>query len=301
MKLITLLTLLSVPLTATSLPPRAAPNTNTTAPITITKVTPSYWRATFSTPPFNIQTTAWFSALYTLISDLSTDSNVKVIVFDSSVPDFYIAHFDLVDAVDAELANGLWLNITRLINLPVLSIAAVRGIARGGGAEFAAALDIRFASKEKAVFGQLEVALGVIPGGGGISLLPRLVGRNRAMEIVLGSQDFDADTAAAYGWVNRAVPDEQFDEFVDGFARRVASFDKDAIKAAKGIINKRAGFPTVEEQAEDWETGSGLLSTANVQARVAKLGELGLQKDVGFEMDVANRLMDVQGEGPWSV
>ncbi|OAG05820.1 enoyl-CoA hydratase/carnithine racemase, partial [Paraphaeosphaeria sporulosa] len=261
--------------------------------ITLTKVTPSYWRASFSSPPFNIQTNAWYTALYTLITDLTTDPAVKVVVFDSSVPDFYIAHFDLLSPVDNSLIDGFWPNITQLANLPVLSVAAVNGIAHGGGAEFAAAMDVRFASREKAVFGQLEVGLGSLPGGGGLSLLPRLVGRSIALEIVLGGQDFDADTAAAYGWVNRAIPDAEFDGFIDTFARRVSSFDKSAILEAKRIINKRAGYPTVDEQAEDWNAALGLLATPNVQARVAKMVELGLQKDTDYELNVAEKLLDV--------
>ncbi|KAL1612201.1 hypothetical protein SLS60_000425 [Paraconiothyrium brasiliense] len=292
MKLSIFLSLLATPLMVLSL--ALSIDTNTTIPITVTKVSPFYWRATFSSPPFNIQTNAWYTAIYDLISDIAADPVVKVIVFDSSVPDFYIAHFDLLRTVDSELVDGLWSNVTRLANLPVLSIAAVRGIAHGGGAEFAAAMDVRFASKEKGVFGQLEVGLGSLPGGGGISLLPRLVGRSRALEIVLGAQDFDADTAAAYGWINRAVPDAHFEEFVDTFASRVASFDKEAIVEAKRIINERSGFPTVEEQAEDWKAALGLLSTFKVQTRLAKLVELGLQTDVDFEVHAADRLMEVQ-------
>ncbi|KAL5374870.1 hypothetical protein DPSP01_011622 [Paraphaeosphaeria sporulosa] len=297
MKLPTIFTLLAFPLSALSLTSTAT--LNTTSPITLTKVTPSYWRASFSSPPFNIQTNAWYTALYTLITDLTTDPAVKVVVFDSSVPDFYIAHFDLLSPVDNSLIDGFWPNITQLANLPVLSVAAVNGIAHGGGAEFAAAMDVRFASREKAVFGQLEVGLGSLPGGGGLSLLPRLVGRSIALEIVLGGQDFDADTAAAYGWVNRAIPDAEFDGFIDTFARRVSSFDKSAILEAKRIINKRAGYPTVDEQAEDWNAALGLLATPNVQARVAKMVELGLQKDTDYELNVAEKLLDVQGEGPW--
>lgn len=298
MKITTVLPLFAAALSAFSLPTNG---TNTTAPITITKVNPGYWRATFSSPPFNIQDNAWFSAFYSLISDLETDPDVKVVVFDSNVPDFYIAHFDLLNPVDTENVNNLWPNVTRLINLSVLSIAAVRGIARGGGAEIAAAMDVRFGSREKAVFGQLEVGLGTLPGGGGSSLLPRLVGRSRALEIILGSQDFDADTAAAYGWINRAIPDVGFVEYVDAFARRVASFDKAAIAQAKRIINKRAEYPTVEEQAEDWSAALNLFSVPNTQARVAKLAALGLQQDVDFELHIADSITELQGDAPWNV
>ncbi|HEX4785096.1 MAG TPA: enoyl-CoA hydratase/isomerase family protein [Candidatus Sulfotelmatobacter sp.] len=114
----------------------------------------------------------------------------------------------------------------RLAQCKVLSIAAVRGRARGGGSEFAMACDIRFASREKAIFGQPEVGCGLIPGGGALERLPLLIGRSRAIEIVLGSHDFDADMAERYGWINRAIPDAQIDGFVANFVRRILSFDK---------------------------------------------------------------------------
>jgi enoyl-CoA hydratase/carnithine racemase len=129
--------------------------------ITTTKVTPSYWRATFCDPPVNIEGTAFFEDFYALIDQIAADSNVKVVVFDSAVPDFWMAHFDIINPVPSDLImTSYWGNITRLANLPVLTVAAIRGIARGGGAEIAAALDVRFASKEKAVLGHIEVGLG---------------------------------------------------------------------------------------------------------------------------------------------
>ena len=120
-----------------------------------------------------------------------------------------------------------------------MTIASIRGRTRGGGAELAAACDMRFASLERAIFGQPEVGAGLLPGGGGIERLPLLVGRARALEIILGSDDFDAATAAAYGWINRALPDAELDDFVDTLARRIASFDKAALSEAKRLINRR--------------------------------------------------------------
>jgi enoyl-CoA hydratase/carnithine racemase len=290
---------------------------NATIPIITTKVTPSYWRATFANPPFNLEDNAWFASFYTLVDNIANDPDVKVVVFDSSAPEFYIAHFDIINPVLPDYINGIWSNLTLLANLPVLTIAAVRGIARGGGAELAAALDIRFASKEKAKFGQIEVAYGQLPGGGGMSLLPRLVGRSRALEIVLGAEDFDAETAAHYGcksllalWplllrfgsgINRAIPDDKFKEFVDSYAHRVSSFDKFAIAEAKRIINKRSIYPTIEEQKEDWNAFLQTLSQPNVQARVAKAIELGLQSDLDYELHVDQKIMELVGEGPWNV
>jgi len=126
------------------------------------KVTPAYWRATFSSPPFNIQSTSFLQDLYALVDRIEADPEVKVVVFDSSSPDFWIAHFDAQPGnVPAELTTEIfWGNISRLAHLPVLTVAAIRGICRGGGAEFSAALDVSFASKERAVFAQPEVGGG---------------------------------------------------------------------------------------------------------------------------------------------
>ena len=137
----------------------AATATNSTTRIVTTKVTPSYWRATFANPPFNTLDNAWYDALYKLIDQIANDSEVKVVVFDSSAPDFYLAHSEIVHPVLQEYHATLWGNITRLVNLPVLTVAAVRGIVRGGGAEFISSLDIRFGSR-KAIFGQIEVGTG---------------------------------------------------------------------------------------------------------------------------------------------
>lgn len=129
--------------------------------IITTKVTPSYWRATFSCPPLNIQGLAFFQDYYALIDQIEADSDVKVVVFDSSAPDFWLDHFDVLNYVPPELTwNSYWGNVTRLANLPVLTVAAIRGITSGGGAEIAASLDIRFGSKEKAIIGQPEVSIG---------------------------------------------------------------------------------------------------------------------------------------------
>jgi enoyl-CoA hydratase/carnithine racemase len=129
--------------------------------IVTTKVTPSYWRATFSCPPLNIQGLAFFQDYYALIDQIEGDSDVKVVVFDSSAPNFWLNHFDVLNTVPPELSwDSYWGNVTRLANLPVLTVAAIRGITRGGGAEIAASLDIRFGSKEKAIIGQPEVSIG---------------------------------------------------------------------------------------------------------------------------------------------
>lgn len=136
-------------------------NATCSTPITTTKVNPSYWRATFSCPPLNVEGLAFFQAYYTLINEIEADPNVKVVVFDSSVPGFWLDHFDVLKNVPPELSwDVYWSNVTRLYNLPVLTVASIRGIATGGGAEIAATLDVRFGSREKAKFSQTEVSVG---------------------------------------------------------------------------------------------------------------------------------------------
>ncbi|KAI1822649.1 ClpP/crotonase-like domain-containing protein [Xylaria intraflava] len=277
------------------------PNATTSA-ITLSKVSPAYWRATFSNPPFNAQGTAFYEDLYSLIDQLANDTEVKVVVFDSNVEKFWISQEDLLNPTPSDLVNETyWGNMTRLANLPVVTVAAIRGIARGSGAEFAAALDIRFASKEKGIIGHPEVGLGSLPGGGGLHLLPILTNRGRAMEIVLGADDFDADTAALYGWINRAVPDAQFDDFVDGFARRVAAWDRYALAAAKKIINQDTRFPTAEQVASDYTAYSAAVSRKVVIERTCAIIAAGLQTNETFEINAANELLLFSGPGPWPV
>ncbi len=139
----------------------AAVSTCNTNFIVTTKVTPSYWRATFSCPPLNIQGLSFFEEYYALIDQIEADSDVKVVVFDSSAPNFWLNHFDVINSIPPDLTwSSYWGNVTRLVNLPVLTVAAIRGITRGGGAEIAASLDVRFGSKERAIIGQPEVSLG---------------------------------------------------------------------------------------------------------------------------------------------
>src|SRR4029077_15852586 len=128
-----------------------------------------------------------------------------------------------------------------------------------GGCEFALACDLRFASREKAIFGQPEVGFGLIPGGGALERLPLVVGRSRAIEIVLGADDFDADTAERYGWINRAVPDAELDGYVANFVRRVLSFDSQALTTAKAILN-HTGLP-IEDQLRSTQATFGATLT----------------------------------------
>lgn len=255
----------------------------------ITKHNSGFWRATFNSPPLNLFNTETFLSLLHLVEQLESDRDVKVVVFDSSIADYYIALFDLVNGFDT-LPNGktlfdVWPQfVLRFAQLPVLTVACIRGRARGIGSEFLQACDIRFASRELAILGQPEVGAGLVLGGGGLEWVHRHVGRSRALEIVLGSEDFDATTAELYGWVNRAVPDTELDSFVEKFCLRVASFDKKPLVKAKGLINERAGLPQTTDMAA---SGGAFLECANfpeTQARGALLTQRGLQEAGDVEL-----------------
>src|ERR1700733_10755216 len=218
---------------------------NALTQFTVTDVTPGYWRVTFSNPPINLEDPDTILELQELVGLMETDDALRVVVFESGDPDFFINHYDVSRAAETPVAPGptglpTWIDTAmRLAATSVVTIAKIRGRNRGGGSEVALACDLRFASREKAVFGQPEVGAGMFPGGGALERLPLLVGRARALEIILGSDDLDAETAALYGWVNRALPDAELDAFVDNLARRIASFDKPALAEAKRLVNRR--------------------------------------------------------------
>ena len=205
------------------------------------------------------------------MTDLEADPSVKVVVFQSANPEFFIAHLDVYKAAERPDVLGLWRDfVLRLSSAPVVSIAKIRGRTRGIGNEFVLACDMRFASRQSALFGQPEIGTGLVPGGGALEWLPRLVGRSRALEIVLSSDDFDADIAERYGWVNRTLDDDHLDLFVDTLARRLASFDRETLAAAKAQIN-RFGTPTAAELQSSNDLIFPLLALPSAQARGAKI------------------------------
>ena len=204
-------------------------------------------RVTLGNPPVNVLDVALMTDLRHLLTALRDDDSARVIVFDSADPDFFIAHVDmsLVDTPDA--FDGLAAGIPRGVNVfqalgeqvrhqPQVTIVKLAGLARGGGAEFVAAADLAFAAIGRAGLGQIEALMGIVPGGGGTQYLANRVGRNRALEAVLGAELFDAETAERYGWVNRAVPAEELDEVVDRLARNIAALPEGVIAAAKHAL-----------------------------------------------------------------
>src|ERR1700745_2272408 len=255
----------------------------------ITEETPAYWRAVFDYPPFNILDATIFEGLQDLLVRMHASEQLRVVVFESAIPDFYLAHFDLTgktgNITTAVGLSGLPIlmdTFVRLTKSPVVSIAKIRGCVRGGSSEFVLACDMRFASRENTRLGQPEVGVGVHPGGGGTERLPHLVGRGRALEIILGANDFDGDTAERYGYVNRALPDSELDGFVDALARRIASFDRRAIAAAKTLLNQVPPPPAdrLLDAITSFETA---LTWPETQRRVQAVLKFGLQQDADYE------------------
>jgi enoyl-CoA hydratase/carnithine racemase len=241
----------------------------------IDRAHPGRWTVTFSNPPINIFVPSTIVELGALMTDLEADPSAKVVVFQSANPDFFIAHLDVSKAIEQPGVLGLWRDfVLRLSSSPVVSIAKIRGRTRGIGNEFVLACDMRFASRQNAIFGNPEVGVGLIPGGGALEWLPRLVGRSRALEFVLSADDFDADVAERYGWVNRTLDDHDLDQFVDALARRLTSFDRDVLAAAKAQIS-RFGVPTAAELQSSNEMIFSILTWPSAQARRAKTSDIG--------------------------
>jgi enoyl-CoA hydratase/carnithine racemase len=268
-------------------------STKSSEQIRLERRTPSYWRATFDHPPLNIFGPETIPQLNAVVTALETDSDVKVVVFDSAVDGFFLTHYDFL-ANPAEttrlLPNAAGLSplpdaLVRLSRAPVVSIASIRGRATGVGSELALACDMRFASREKAILSQFEVGAGFVPGGGPMARLPRLIGRGRALEVLLGADDIPGDLAERYGYVNRALPDAELDAFVEALATRMASFDKRAIAETKNFVNM-ASLPPDAEIAPEWDACFASIQRPAAQKRIGALLERGLHKPG----DVENRL-----------
>ena len=224
------------------------------------------------------------------MTDIEADPSVEVVVFQSANPDFFIAHLDVAKAAERPEVLGLWRDfVLRLSSTSVVSIAKIRGRTRGIGNEFVLACDMRFASRQRALFGNPEVGVGLVPGGGAMEWLPRLVGRSRALEIVLSGDDFDADIAERYGWVNRTLDDDALDSFVETLVRRLASFDHETLAAAKAQVN-RFGTPTATELQSSIDLFFPLLALPGAQARRAKVRDMGYGVRSDFELNFGRYL-----------
>ena len=180
----------------------------------------------------------------------------------------------------------------KLSELPVVTIAKIRGRARGAGSELALACDMRFAARENAVIGQPEIGFGASPGAGGVQHLARLLGRGRAMEVILGADDLDADEAERYGWINRALPDGELDAFVARLARRIASFPAEAVRSTKRVLNELT-LPGADALRADARRFQQLVRSDTVKARTAALFAQGLQTRGELELDLGDRIGSV--------
>jgi enoyl-CoA hydratase/carnithine racemase len=268
-------------------------DTKSTKQIRLVQRSPSYWRVTFDHPPLNIFGPETIPQLNAIVTELETDADVKVVVFDSAVDGFFLTHYDFLAKSEdtTNLPPGptglpqLPDMLVRLSRAPVVSIVSIRGRATGVGSELALASDMRFASREKAILSQFEVGAGLVPGGGPMARLPRLIGRGRALEVLLGADDIRGDLAELYGYVNRALPDSELDGFVDALAVRIASFNRQAIAETKHFIDI-ASLPPDAEIAPEWEACIASMMRPAAQARLRTLMERGFHKPG----DVENRL-----------
>jgi len=258
----------------------------------VNEVSPSYWRVTFDNGPVNLLDPDTVEQLGALIGRIENDPDLTVVVFRSDRPGYFMAHWDFLadSARVARMAPGptglhpYLDNFVRLSRVPVATISEIRGRTRGAGSEFVLATDIRFAS-EQAVLGQFEIGVGAVPGGGPMARLGRLVGRGRALEILLGGEDISARTAAAYGYVNRLVPDADIEAVTDAFARRIAAFDKVAVTGIKELVD-RATLPADEELAAGLAAYFATAGRPEHRPFVRLLLDKGLQQPGGIETDL---------------
>jgi enoyl-CoA hydratase/carnithine racemase len=260
-------------------------NNTTTKQILLTRRSAAHWRVTFNHPPLNIFGPETIPQLNEVITALETDEHVKVVVFDSAVQGFFLTHYNFLAKLEDTTGlppgpTGLQPlpdMLVRLSRAPVVSIASIRGRATGVGSELALACDMRFASREKAILSHFEVGAGIVPGGGPMARLPRLMGRGRALEVLLGADDIPGDLAERYGYVNRSWPDAELDEFVDALATRIASFDKRALSETKRFADV-ASLPPDYEIAPEWDVCLASIMRPAAQKRIKKLMEQGFHK-----------------------
>ena len=253
--------------------------------IQLTRTSDAYWRVTFNNPPLNVMGPQFVREIREIITTVEADEKVRVIVFDSAVDGFFLNHSDFnADMKDLtsmpQGPTGLeaWPDIlVRITRMPVVSIALIRGRATGNGSEIALACDMSFASREKTRLSQWEVGVGLVAGGGPMARLPRQMGRQRALEVLLSSNDIGGELAEAYGYVNRSLPDGELDGFVDALATRISSFDKWAIANTKRLVSA-ASLPPDVEIAAGWDACMASVARPAAQGKIKALFEKGFHR-----------------------
>ncbi len=262
------------------------------AQLRLTRQSAAYWRVTIDNPPINVMGPEMVREFQEIIRELEADENVKVVVFDSAVNDYFLNHSDFTTKLEdlTSMPNGPtglppWPDfLARLTRVPVVSIALIRGRATGNGSEITLACDMSFASREKTIISQWEVGVGMVAGGGPMARLPELIGRNRALEVLLSSEDIRGEQAEAYGYVNRALPDAELDAFVEALANRISRFDKWAIANTKRLVN--TSLPPDVELGAGWDACIASLGRPAAQNGIEVLMERGFHQPG----DVENRL-----------
>ena len=251
--------------------------------------------ATIDAPPVNVMTLSLYQELMAFAAEVAADDAVLAVVLQSADPDFFIAHFDVEVLLRTPLGrpaqrsnelNAFHQMCQTFRMMPKATICKVAGRVGGGGAELAASCDMRFGLLGKTVVNQMEVPIGILPGGTGTQRLPRLLGRGRAMEVILGGVDLDAATAERWGWLNRAFATAtELDSYVDGLARRIASFPAPAVRNAKAAIGFAEPDPT-PGLLEEAYLFQDVMQTPESRRNMARFMELGGQTREG-ELRVA--------------
>ena len=276
------------------------PATTTAEQLHLTRQSPACWRVTIDNPPINVMGPEMVRQFQQIIQIIESDKAVKVVVFDSAIDGYFLNHSDFTAKLEDLTGmppgpTGLppWPDfLVRLTRAPVVSIALIRGRATGNGSEITLACDMAFASREKTIISQWEVGVGMVAGGGPMARLPRLIGRNRALEVLLSSEDLGGEQAEAYGYVNRALPDADLDDHVDALASRIARFDKWAIGETKRLVN--TSLPPDVELGAGWDACITSLGRSAAQQGIKALMAEGFHKPG----DVENRLGFYLGQLP---
>ena len=263
---------------------------------------PAYWRVTIDNPPINVMGPEMVRAFQEVMNALEADEDVRAVVFDSAVDGYFLNHSDFLAKLEDLTSmpagpTGLppWPDfLARLTRLPVVSIALIRGRATGNGSEITLACDMSFASREKAIISQWEVGVGMVAGGGPMARLPQLIGRNRALEVLLSSEDIRGDQAEAYGYINRALPDAELDAFVETLATRIAGFDKWAIANTKRLVN--TSLPPDVELGAGWDACIASLGRPAAQDGIKELMARGFHKPGDVENRLGYYLSKIHGQ-----
>lgn len=258
---------------------------------------------TFDYPPINVLGIPMLDDLDALVKELQDNRDIKVIVFQSAHPEIFIAHADIhflkdlpTEVVPRDKVERLYLQdvLQRISELPQASIAKIEGFARGGGHEFALACDMRFASKTKAKFMQMEVGMGILPCGGGASRMARQAGLGRALEIILSGRDFDALEAEAYGTINKAFDDEELTVYVNKLARRIAHFPAESIAICKRMVHRSIDLCIHDALLQEaFELYQATSQTPAVK-RFTEADRTGFQNDMENQRQFQARLIDIQ-------